>query len=325
MSRPPDDASPSRAAAAARRHDRHPRRRPARPHVGAGRGAARLSLPRLRAGRGQPRHAGRAPPPPSPPTRTPRRCAASPPRSTSSPSSSRTCPPRRCDALRRSARAGPGVGGAADLPGPAARRRISSSAPACRSRPGARCESQPSWPTRSPRIGLPAVLKTTRLGYDGRGQAVLRQPGRRRRGVRRAGAEAADPGGLRRPSTAEVSAHRRARRGRRARRVRRGGEPPPRPHPGHDRSPRRACRSAWPRRRAAIAARIAEALGLVGRDGARDVPAAGRRPARQRDRPAPAQLRATGPSTPASPASSSSTSAPSPACRSPTRPATTTR
>lgn len=26
-------------------------------------------------------------------------------------------------------------------------------------------------------IGLPAVLKTTRLGYDGRGQAVLRQPG----------------------------------------------------------------------------------------------------------------------------------------------------
>jgi len=27
------------------------------------------------------------------------------------------------------------------------------------------------------RIGLPAVLKTTRLGYDGRGQAVLRTPG----------------------------------------------------------------------------------------------------------------------------------------------------
>jgi 5-(carboxyamino)imidazole ribonucleotide synthase len=27
------------------------------------------------------------------------------------------------------------------------------------------------------RIGLPAVLKTTRLGYDGRGQAVLREPG----------------------------------------------------------------------------------------------------------------------------------------------------
>ena len=44
--------------AAARRHHRHPRRRPARPDVGAGRGAARLSLPRLRAGGGQPGHAG---------------------------------------------------------------------------------------------------------------------------------------------------------------------------------------------------------------------------------------------------------------------------
>ena len=28
------------------------------------------------------------------------------------------------------------------------------------------------------RIGLPAVLKTTRLGYDGKGQAMLRQTGR---------------------------------------------------------------------------------------------------------------------------------------------------
>ncbi len=26
------------------------------------------------------------------------------------------------------------------------------------------------------RIGLPAVLKTTRLGYDGKGQAMLRTP-----------------------------------------------------------------------------------------------------------------------------------------------------
>ena len=44
--------------AAARRHHRHPRRRPARPDVGAGRGAPRLSLPRLRPGAGQPGHAG---------------------------------------------------------------------------------------------------------------------------------------------------------------------------------------------------------------------------------------------------------------------------
>ena len=30
--------------------------------------------------------------------------------------------------------------------------------------------------TRWRRLGLPAVLKTTRLGYDGKGQAVLREP-----------------------------------------------------------------------------------------------------------------------------------------------------
>ena len=35
--------------------------------------------------------------------------------------------------------------------------------------------------TRSPDIGLPAVLKTRRIGYDGKGQAVIRDAGRRRR------------------------------------------------------------------------------------------------------------------------------------------------
>ena len=37
------------------------------------------------------------------------------------------------------------------------------------------------------RSALPGVLKTRRLGYDGRGQFVLRSPRRRRRGVERAG------------------------------------------------------------------------------------------------------------------------------------------
>ncbi len=44
--------------AAAERHDRHRRRRPARPHVGDGRGPARLSLPHPDAGAGQPGRPG---------------------------------------------------------------------------------------------------------------------------------------------------------------------------------------------------------------------------------------------------------------------------
>ena len=41
------------------------------------------------------------------------------------------------------------------------------------------------------RIGLPAVLKTTRLGYDGKGQAVLRAPDDLATGLGRTGPQAA--------------------------------------------------------------------------------------------------------------------------------------
>jgi 5-(carboxyamino)imidazole ribonucleotide synthase len=43
--------------------------------------------------------------------------------------------------------------------------------------PWAKVETEAELHDAVARIGLPAVLKTTRLGYDGRGQAVLRDPG----------------------------------------------------------------------------------------------------------------------------------------------------
>ena len=88
---------------------RHPGRRPARPHDATGRGAARLSLHRLRPGgpfdrgrrRGRPcqrrlRRQGR----PRPLRRR---------RSTSSPTSSRTCPRRPSRTASGTSRCGPGV------------------------------------------------------------------------------------------------------------------------------------------------------------------------------------------------------------------------
>ncbi len=60
-------------------------------------------------------------------------------------------------------------------------RRPSSTAPASRPRPGRAVADHASCTPRSPRLGLPAVLKTTRLGYDGKGQARSRTPERGRR------------------------------------------------------------------------------------------------------------------------------------------------
>jgi phosphoribosylaminoimidazole carboxylase (NCAIR synthetase) len=48
------------------------------------------------------------------------------------------------------------------------------------------------------RVGLPAVLKTRRLGYDGKGQALLRSSAGGQRGLGGPARRAAHPGGLRR-------------------------------------------------------------------------------------------------------------------------------
>ena len=57
---------------------------------------------------------------------------------------------------------------------------------------------QPGRPRRGTGSGsaLPAILKTRRLGYDGKGQVVLRDADRRRRGLGRARRRAADPGSV---------------------------------------------------------------------------------------------------------------------------------
>ena len=94
------------------------------------------------------------------------------------------------------------------------------------------------------RVGLPGLLKTTRGGYDGKGQASLRSVSDLEHGMGHAGAEAAGVRAFRHLRPRDQR-HRRARAGRQRRRVRPGGEPPSRWHPGRDARPRPDC----PRRR----------------------------------------------------------------------------
>ena len=80
----------------------------------------------------------------------------------------------------------PGVAALEHGPGPAAARRSSS----------ARSGSRRRGSARSPRPGLPALVKTRRLGYDGKGQRRDREPGAARRGRARRGARRVRPRAL---------------------------------------------------------------------------------------------------------------------------------
>ena len=71
------------------------------------------------------------------------------------------------------------------------RRSSCSSGCAFRPRAGAQSSPQRSCSARSQQIGLPGVLKTRRLGYDGKGQAVVRNVARCRARVARARRRAA--------------------------------------------------------------------------------------------------------------------------------------
>ena len=212
--------------------DRHPGRRPARPHAGAGGRAARLQVPRVRARSGLARRSTWCTASHAPTMTTRRRSTASPPTSTSSPTSSRTfrprprrssprgcrcCPTRACwrrrrtgcaekdfvaGARHRAPRPSAGVGIAGELLAP-----------------------------RSTQIGRPAVLKTRRFGYDGKGQATIRNgtdPGgglaRGRRPALRSSKRSC------RSSARSRSSPRAARDGAR-RMLRRHRERAPRPHP----------------------------------------------------------------------------------------------
>ena len=226
-------------------HHRDRRRRAARPHVRTGRGAPWLSLPHPDPGRRT------APPPRFPP---PARSAPmtilprwkpSPRPSMSSPSSSRTSAPRGWICSPPASRSIPRPPSCASAR-TGSPRKASSTAPVPQPRPGRRSARVRNWIRPSRRSGLPCVLKTTRLGYDGRGQAVLREPGRPRWRVGAPLAPAADPGSLCR-FRLRAGRGRRPRRERTHRGLRRGGEPPPQSHPGRDPGARTHQPRAWPR------------------------------------------------------------------------------
>ena len=171
-------------AARARRHHRHPRRRPARPHAGAGRRAARLQVPHLRARGRQPGLRGRAAARPiaayddeaaldrfadavdvvtyefeNVPARD---------RRPSSPRASRCCPTPQALAVAQDR-----LSEKSFVDEPRHRHRAL---------PPVDDAGRPR-PRRSPRSAGPAVLKTRRFGYDGKGQAMIRAGGRPRRGL----------------------------------------------------------------------------------------------------------------------------------------------
>ena len=151
--------------------DRHPRRRAARPDAGPGRLSARPALPLPRPGRRVPGR-GTSPTPP-------RRVRGLRRPSTASAGARR----RHLRVRERAGRVGPLAGRARR---PSTRRRTpwrsartgSPRRRSSRARRSGRRRSRPSIAggprRRGRRIGLPAVLKTRRFGYDGKGQAVLR-------------------------------------------------------------------------------------------------------------------------------------------------------
>ena len=155
----------------------------------------------------------------------------------------------------------PGAVGAADQPGPG-RGKVLPQRRRRRHRPWRPVASLDDLHAAAAELGLPAVLKTTRLGYDGKGQRMLRDPSEFAGRLRRAGAEAADPGRLRRFRLRNQRGGR-ARRGRRDVGVRHRGEPPSRAYPGPDLAPARISAEIAAAAQA-IARRVAEALDLVG-------------------------------------------------------------
>ena len=165
----------SGAAAAAECHHRHRRRRPARPHE------RRMAAARL----GYRCHIVLTPEADSPaaqrvsaavrPSATMRIAATlrrvRRARSTSSPSSSRTSVPPASICWPRCVRCGPSPDIAAHQPGPHRRRKASSTPHGDRHRAlAAGADSRAALAAAVAALGLPAILKTTRLGYDGRGQ-----------------------------------------------------------------------------------------------------------------------------------------------------------
>ena len=195
------------------------------------------------------------------------------------------------------------------------RRRRSSRSTASRSPPSPPSPTRQRCSPNSTEVGLPAVLKTTRLGYDGKGQRTIRDA---------ADGEAAFAALEPKPLVLEafVAVREGDLGGRRARARRRDRVPmrPRRTSTATTSSRPAPCRptisAATAEEAHRLAAAIVDALDYVGRARRRVLRPPGRQAARQRDRAARPQFRATGPKRSASPTSSSSTSGPSPAGRS---------
>ena len=157
---------------------------PARHRVHHARSRPRIRPPR----RSRPRS--------SAPTTTSSVSPSSPPASTWSPTSSRTCRSTRPGSSRR-------CGRCSRRPPRWRRRRTASRRSSCSRRSASRCRrtrrsirSMRS-PTRSRSIGTPAVLKTRRLGYDGKGQAVIHDAALAEDAWRSLGEVPVVPGGVR--------------------------------------------------------------------------------------------------------------------------------
>ena len=165
------------------------------------------------------------------------------------------------------------------------------------------------------RIGAPALLKTRREGYDGKGQGWVAL-GRRGRGRLRAPSARA-PAILEAHGRFRARAvdHRRARPRRRDRRLSAGREPPRGRHPAHAPSPPPRCAATPPPRPSGSPTAILDGLDYVGVIGVELFELARRHAAGQRDRAPGPQHRPLDPGRLRCATSSSSTSAPSPAGR----------
>ena len=222
------------------------------------------------------------------------RCGASPQRSTSSPTSSRTCRPRPRPFSPRRKPVLPDPQGAGDDAGPADREGLHRRARHRHRALRAGAQRDAACRRASTSIGLPAVLKTRQLGYDGKGQAKIDSGSDPTAAWRELAERALHPGRLHR-LRARGLGHRGARARRQGRMLRRHRERAPRPHPENLAACRPRCRRRSPPRRGASPTRIAKAFDYVGVLAVEMfVVARGAQAARagQRDRAARAQFRA---------------------------------
>ena len=167
-------------------HHRHRRRRPARPDAGHRRGPARLRMPHLRPARSALRRRRRRRPSRARHSTMARRSRDSPRRSTSSPMSSRIC---RSSRLPRSATSCARARARWPVAQDRAVEKQFIESVGGRVAPWRTVDGPDDVEAAIDALGLPLVLKTRRFGYDGKGQAWVRDRERGARGLGRRSAE----------------------------------------------------------------------------------------------------------------------------------------